>query len=127
VVEDKYAYLDDTPESIYKELKDLETSLLDASQGVRDKGRQAVNAKAVYDAAKHTELVHLYADEADTPGLKRTELQRAVLYRTKHATERLAWVLADREYEVARDYVKSLQAVLMSIQTRSRLLRKDFD
>lgn len=135
---DEYTYLDDSPMTVYKELKDLEAEIRAASDECRVKGRSAIEAKARYDNHKHDELLRLYVEESDSEtvdekgkkvqAIKRTEMERASIYRTKFATERLSWVLADREYEVSRDYVKSLLAMLMSVQTRSRLLNKqDFE
>lgn len=114
-------FADDTPATLYEEMQDLEQRLTESAEECKDKGRDSINKKALYDSFKHGELVRMFAEEAST-GLKRTEVQRAALYRNKYATERLAWQLAEREYEICKDAVKVLQSCLTSTQARAKLI-----
>lgn len=117
----------DNPASVYNELKELEQTILVTAQQVRSAGNEAITKKTAYEALKHQKLLELYVEESETPGLKRTELSRTVIYRTVYAAERLAWVLAEREYETEKEYLKSLLAVQISTEVRSKLLEIDRD
>lgn len=134
---DYVPFADDTEASVYGELKSYETQIMSSAEETRQAGRKAVQAKALYDGYKNAELARLFVEEAASVGvdekgkkvqlLKRVESERESIYRTKYATERLAWTLAEREYEVCKDYLKSLQAVLMSTQTRARMIKQDYE
>lgn len=131
-----HPFAEDSIHSVYKELKDLEVELLNAADECRHKGMDAARAKGVYEALKHTELLALFVEEdasqfVDEKGkicfrVKRTIDQREAIYRDKFAAERLAWTLADREYEVSKDYVTALQSALKSVQTRADMIRSGY-
>ena len=118
-----HPYADDSAASIYDEEKVMEKRVIEAADDCRRAGRDAIQKKAFYYQLKHTYLVRLFAEEATTAGLKRTEVQRSAMYREVYATERMAWILAEREYEVSKDYLRSLMAVLNSLQTRAKLIQ----
>lgn len=121
-------FADDTLHSLYQQAKSIEDEILRESKECRDKGIAAIEAKNHYDGLKHTRLVTLFSQESQSNGsIKRTEKQREAMYRTEYSTERTAWVLKEREWEVSKDYLKNLQAVLSSLQTRSRLLKGEYD
>lgn len=134
---DYVPFADDTPSSVYCELKEFERLIMQAAQDCCEKGKTHTTLQSSYDNCKEQELIRLFAQEAasvttDEKGkqvqtLKRVEAERSAIYRTKYGTERLAAVLAKREYEVAQSYLESLKAVLMSIQTRSRMIKQDYD
>lgn len=116
---------DDTPAGLYQEMQVLERRLEAEIGECKTHGRNAINKKALYESLKNGELVRLFAEEAATPGLKRTEQQRIALYRNTYATERLSWQLAEREYEVVKESVKVLQSCLTSTQARAKLLNPE--
>jgi len=114
----------DTPGSIYNKLVEMENQILDIAGQVRSDGNAAIQAKADYDTLKHQELLHLYTEESQG-GIKRTEAMRQAIYRSKFSAERLAWQLADRNYQTQQEYLKSLSAVLISTQVRAKILEMD--
>ena len=116
----------DTPQTVYNRLVEMENQILDIAGQVRSDGNAAIQAKADYDTLKHQELLHLYTEESASGGtLKRTEAMRQAIYRSKFSAERLAWQLADRNYQTQQEYLKSLSAVLISTQVRAKILEMD--
>lgn len=120
------SYQQDSPESLYNELKELEAMIETAGQNVHFSGVNAANKRAIYEDKKNKALIQMYADEADT-GKKRTEAQRTAMYRSMFATERLEWQLAENEWKASNDYLKALLGNQSSIQTRRRILQGDWN
>lgn len=114
----------DNPQTVYNRLVEMENQILDIAGQVRSDGNAAIQAKADYDTLKHQELLHLYTEESQG-GIKRTEKMREAIYRSKFSSERLAWQLADRNYQTQQEYLKSLSAVLISTQVRAKILEMD--
>lgn len=114
----------DSPQTVYNSLVEMEKQILEIANQVRSDGNTAIQAKADYDTLKHQELLHLYTEESQG-GIKRTEAMRQAIYRSKFSSERLAWQLADRNYQTQQEYLKSLSAVLISTQVRAKILELD--
>ncbi len=119
-------YFDEHSEaSIYNELVSLEKEIRIAAEEVRTTGIQAANSKAFYDKKKHEALLHMFVEEGSPEwvGKPRTIDQRSAKYRSELAVERMAATIDERSFEVARDYLRALQGVLTSTQTRARMVR----
>jgi hypothetical protein len=119
------SYQSDTPETLYTELKVLEEKIEAAGQNVHFSGQQAAQKRAVYEEKKNKMLIQMFAEEAGSKDLKRTEAQRTALYRTTYATERLEWQLAENEWKASNEYLKSLLGNQISIEVRLKILESD--
>lgn len=126
MIDTEYSFGEDSISSVYAEEKAMEQTVLQAAEDCRKYGRDAIQKKNHYEGLKHTLLVNMFSEEADPAFTKkRTVDQRQALYRTTYAAERMSWMLADREYEIAKEWLKACTSALNSIQTRSRLIQID--
>jgi len=117
-------YGQDTPLSVYNELRRLEVEIEQCSANIRSLSQDAVNKQADYELLKNKELIAMFKEEQkDVP--KRTEAQRTSLYRTKYSEERLAWMLAENELKGERDVLRALLGNQISTEVRLRLIDQD--
>lgn len=107
---------------IEKELEGYESDLFKASTEYRDLVRDAAEKRAVYDVAYAQELLKLKSDT----DLKATVPERdamAVVAVQKFLTNcRIAEAIADG----SKRHLTTLQAILSSVQTRSKLLQVEW-
>jgi hypothetical protein len=115
----------DTPETLYAELKALETMIENAGQNVHFSGAKAAEARANYEDKKNKMLIQMFADEAGDKSLKRTEAQRTAIYRSTYAQERLEWQLAENEWKASNDYLKALLGNQISVEVRLKIIESD--
>ena len=115
----------DTPETLYNELKELETMIENAGQQVHFSGINAATKRAAYEDKKNKMLIQMFAEEAGDKNLKRTEAQRTAIYRSTYAQERLEWQLAENEWKASNDYLKALLCNQISIEVRLKILESD--
>lgn len=118
------SYQFDTVETIYDELKEIEAQILSESACLISLGRREAETIAEYENKKNGYLIEMFAEETDKAS-KRTEAQRTAMYRKRFETERLKKLLAANELKAQQDYVKSLQSVLNSRQSRLRILENE--
>ena len=118
-------YADDTPASVYKELKDGEAAILGAAAGYFTLIEDEVRKHDEYEAAKNSTLKAMFDEEADKTVPKRTELQRQASYRLMHRLLRLEWQLAKRDVEAHRSYLEALLCIQTSIEARAKLISID--
>jgi hypothetical protein len=116
--------IQDTSETIYNELKELEAKIEQAGQNVHFSGVQAATKRSVYEDLKNKMLIQMFAEEAGD-GKKRTEAQRQAIYRAAYATERLEWQLAENEWKASNDYLKALLGNQVSIEVRYKIIMSD--
>lgn len=117
-------YAEDSLESVYNELRELEILLADSAQTIKFISVRAATARADYEFVKNNKLIDLFAEEAEK-GTKRTEKQRESLYRVEFSTERLAANLAENDLKAERDLMDSIKTQINSVQTRARILETD--
>lgn len=117
--------MQDTPETIYEELKTLEAMIETAGQNVHFSGTNAATKRAAYEQLKNNMLIEMYAEEAKG-SFKRTEAQRQAIYRTTYATQRLEWQLAENEWKASNDYLKALLGNQISVEVRLKILESDW-
>lgn len=115
----------DTPETLYTELKELETMIETAGQNVHFAGVNAATKRAAYEDKKNKMLIQMFAEEAGNKDLKRTEAQRTAIYRSTYAQERLEWQLAENEWKASNDYLKALLGNQISVEVRLKILDSD--
>ena len=115
----------DTPQTIYDELKVLESKIEQAGQNVHFSGQTAAQKKAVYEELKNKMLIQMFAEEAGDKNLKRTEAQRTATYRTAYSQQRLEWQLAENEWKAATDYLRALLGNQISVEVRLKILESD--
>lgn len=85
----------------------------------------SVNARSVYENQKNQYLLQLKAEESLDATIKRTDAIRTAMYRSQFADERLAWQLAEVNYETDRDLLRALMAKLNAIQSIARLTESE--
>lgn len=118
------SYAQDTHESLYNELKELEGKIEAAGQNCHFSGQTAAAKAAVYEELKNKMLIEMHADEART-GKKRTVEQRQTIYRTAYAQQRLEAQLAENEWKASNSYLKSLLGNQISVEVRLKILESD--
>lgn len=118
--------MQDTPDTIYEELKALEAMIETAGQNVHFSGTNAATKKAVYEDRKNKMLIEMFAQEAKAEVPKRTEQQRVALYRSTYAQERLEWQLAENEWKASNDYLRALLGNQISVEVRLKILESDW-
>lgn len=120
-------YQDDTPQTVYDEMVKLENEIELIGRGIRALGVAESNAISDYEKKKNDLLVTMFAEEADGTVKKRTEQQRAALYRKMYSDERLAANLAKLNLKSERDLLDALKAKLQSIQSRKGILLSEIE
>lgn len=118
-------YGQDTPISVYNELKQWEIEIEQCSANIRDLSVKAVNKQADYELLKNKELIAMFKEEASKAVAKRTEAQRTSAYRVKYSAQRLAWMLAENELKGERDVLRALLGNQISTEVRLRLIDQD--
>lgn len=118
------SYQNDSIETLYNELKQLEGEIIASGVNMRKLGEREATAAADYGMRKNAFLIDLYAEESEK-GIKRTEAARVALYRNAYKQERLAKNLAANELKTEKDYLSALQSAQMSKQTRIRVLESE--
>lgn len=119
-------FTQESAETIYDELKELEIKIEQAGQNVHFSGVTAANKKAVYEDLKNKMLIQMFAEEAGNKDLKRTEAQRTAIYRSTYAQQRLEWLLAENEWKASNDYLKALLGNQISCEVRLKILESDW-
>jgi hypothetical protein len=117
--------MQDTPEVLYTELKDLEAKIEAAGQNVHFSGQNAANKRAIYEELKNKMLIQMMAEQAKD-GKKLTDAQRTAIYRSTYAQQRLEWQLAENEWKASNDYLKALMANQISTECRLKILESDW-
>jgi hypothetical protein len=118
-------YTQESAETIYDELKELELKIEQAGQNVHFSGANAANKKSVYEELKNKMLIQMFAEEAGDKNLKRTEAQRTAIYRSTYAQQRLEWQLAENEWKASTDYLRALLGNQISTEVRLKILESD--
>lgn len=118
-------FTQESAETIYDELKELEIKIEQAGQNVHFSGVAAANKKSIYEDLKNKMLIEMFADEAKE-GKKRTEQQRTAIYRSTYAQQRLEWLLAENEWKASNDYLKALLGNQISCEVRLKILESDW-
>ena len=121
----EYPYAEDSPASVYKELKSGERAIRSAADSYITLVEDEVRAHDKYEGAKNQTLKELFDEEAGATVKKRTELQRQAIYRLKHRQDRLEWQLAKRDCEAHREYLEALLGIQTSIEARAKLISID--
>jgi uncharacterized small protein (DUF1192 family) len=121
------SFATDTVGFVYDRICKLDAEIEYASAQIEKYGRDKANAKAHYERLKNTRLLVMYDEERDTPGLKRTEKYRQVLYRNAFSEERFNAQLAEMMYDAAKAYLEGLKSSLTAAQTRMKTLQSDRD
>jgi hypothetical protein len=117
-------FAQESPETIYDELKELEIKIEQAGQNVHFSGAAAANKKSIYEELKNKMLIEMFAEEAKD-GKKRTEAQRQAIYRSTYATQRLEWLLAENEWKASNDYLRALLGNQISTEVRLKIIESD--
>lgn len=120
----EFPYADDSPASVYKELKQGERAIRNAANSLLEFVNDEVYKHDAYEAAKNHTLSGLFKEEAEG-AKKRTELQRQAIYRLKHQQLRLEWQLAKRDTEAHKEYLEALLGIQTSIEARAKLISID--
>lgn len=115
------SYQNDTLETVYNELEDIESEIYAAAKEAPEYGRKEAEAIAEYENKKGKFLLELAAEEAKD-GIKRTEAIRTAMYRQKFADERFERDKAIRLKQAHDTYIKGLMTVINSRQSRLRVL-----
>lgn len=118
-------YSQESPQTIYDELKELEAKIEQAGQNVHFSGANAATARSIYEELKNKMLIQMFADEAEGKSPKRTVEQRASLYRSTYATQRLEWQLAENEWKASGEYLRALLGNQISTEVRLKILESD--
>jgi len=118
-------YSQETPETIYNQLKELEAKIEQAGQNVHFSGVNAAQKRAVCEELESKALIEMFAEEAGNKDLKRTEAQRTAVYRSLYSVQRLQWQLAENEWKSSSDYLKALLGNQISTEVRLKILESD--
>jgi hypothetical protein len=94
-----HPFAEDSPASVYKELKDGERAILSAAEGLVTLVEDEVRAHEKYEEEKNDLLKKMFDEEAEGSVKKRTELQRQAIYRSRYGKDRLEWQLKKRDVE----------------------------
>lgn len=118
----------DTPQLLAAEIKAIEAKVMEYFDDIKAIGIEAQESKNIYDEMKHKSLVDMFYEEAVAdPPIKRTEVQRSAIYRTKLQNERTVSMMDARKYEIAKEGLRAACAVLNAMQTRARLLKTEME
>jgi hypothetical protein len=113
--------LDDITQ-ITKELERYEKDLFSASTEYRQLARDAAEKRATYDVAYAQEMLKLKADT----DLKATVPERESFAVVAVANFMTACRIAEAMAEGSKRHLQALQAILSSVQTRSKLLQSEW-
>ena len=103
---------------IERELQNYEADLFNASTEYRQLAEDAARKRASYDVAYAQELLKLKSDSALKATVPEKEAIAVVAVQGPLTNARIAEALADG----SKRHLSALQAILSSVQTRSRLL-----
>ncbi len=108
--------------AIVKELENYEAGLFTASNEYRNLAREAAQKRAHYDVAYAQEILKLKSDVELKATVAERESFAIVAIQSLMTEARIAEALADG----SKRHLGALQAILSSVQTRSKLLQSEW-
>lgn len=115
-----------SPETLFNEIRQLSNEIEACGKGLRELGIQAATAAADYEQAKNQTLIALFEDEAER-NIKRTEAQRASIYRNAHKDLRLEKMLTANALKSEGELLKALMSKLSGLQTQRSIMQAEME